>query len=273
MKDITTLAFSIAIFIFGTIIGSFLNVLIYRLPIGMDFKKGKSICPHCNHNLVWKDLFPLFSFIFLNGKCRYCKTKISAQYPIVEALNGALYVCAYIFLCGGNGIKGITISMLGYFIATSALILIIWIDFKHQIIPDSTWIAIFVGGVLIVLDSVINGRFDVKDLIARIIGIFAVAGVLLIIGMVSKGGAMGGGDVKLMAAAGFFLGWKLVIIAFLLGALVGTIYLLVTRAVKKGNMKAQVPFGPHLAAGIFLTMYFGSRLLTEYMAFVTMQLQ
>ncbi|NLA76728.1 MAG: prepilin peptidase, partial [Clostridiales bacterium] len=265
MENITTLAFSVAIFIFGTIIGSFLNVLIYRLPIGMDFKKGKSICPGCNHELVWKDLFPLFSYIFLNGKCRYCKAKISAQYPVVEALNAALYVCAYLFLCGGTGIKGITISMLGYFIVSSALVLIIWIDFKHQIIPDSTWIAIFAGGLLLILDDVINGKFEWKSLVSRVVGIFVVAGVLLIIGMVSKGGAMGGGDVKLMAAAGFLLGWKLVIIAFILGALVGTVYLIFTKAVKRGNMKAQVPFGPHLAIGIFLALYFGENILAAYM--------
>src|SRR5574344_3041961 len=91
--------YSVIVFVFGTVIGSFLNVLIYRLPIGMNFAKGSSICPQCKHELKWYDLFPLFSYIFLRGKCRYCKCKISPQYPIVESLNAILYTLAFIFLC------------------------------------------------------------------------------------------------------------------------------------------------------------------------------
>ena len=104
------------IFVFGTVIGSFLNVLIYRLPIGMDFKKGNSICTTCKHQLNWKDLFPLFSWIFLGGKCRYCKAPISPRYPIVEALNGIAYVLVYLFLCGGYAIEGLSLKLVGYMI-------------------------------------------------------------------------------------------------------------------------------------------------------------
>ena len=125
------------IFVFGTVIGSFLNVLIYRLPIGMDFKKGNSICTSCKHKLNWKDLFPLFSWIFLGGKCRYCKAPISPRYPIVEALNGASYVLVYLFLCDGNAFERLSLGLVGYMIMMSALIVVSWVVFEHQIIPDS----------------------------------------------------------------------------------------------------------------------------------------
>ena len=163
------------IFVFGAVIGSFLNVLIYRLPIGMDFKKGNSICPKCKHQLNWKDLFPLFSWIFLGGKCRYCKAPISKQYPIVEAINGTMYVLAYVFLCGGEGLEGLlTLKLVGYMIVFSALLVVSWVDFKHQIITYSMWIAIFIGGLFIVGDKLIDHSFTKDGLISRIIGLFAV---------------------------------------------------------------------------------------------------
>lgn len=253
------------IFVFGAVIGSFLNVLIYRLPIGMDFKKGNSICPNCKHQLNWKDLFPLFSWIFLGGKCRYCKAPISKQYPIVEAINGAMYVLSYIFLCGG-GFEGLSLKLIGYMIMMSALLVVSWIDFKHQIIPDSMWIAIFVGGLFIVGDSLINDTFSKSWIISRIIGLFAVSGVFLIIGLVTGGRAMGGGDIKLMAAVGFVLGWKAVIIALFLAAFFGVFFTIGRKIFCKTEMKGLIPFGPFLAMGSATAAFVGDLIFNGYLS-------
>ena len=216
--------YSVIVFIFGTVIGSFLNVLIYRLPIGMDFKKGSSICPHCKHQLKWYDLFPLFSYIFLGGKCRYCKAKISPQYPIVEALNGILYTLAFIFLCDG----AFKPELVGYFMILSCLIVLSWTDFQHNIVPDSMWICILLGGIELYVCDVVRNGFILDHLLDRLIGFFAVSVLFILLGFIFeklKGvDAIGGGDIKLMAAAGFVLGWKLTILATLVGTLAGLIF-------------------------------------------------
>lgn len=264
---------AIIIFVFGTVIGSFLNVLIYRLPIGMDFKKGNSICPNCKHQLNWKDLFPLFSWIFLGGKCRYCKAPISKQYPIVEAINGTMYVLIYLFLSGGRAIEGLNLTLAGYMIFASALIVISWIDFKHQIIPDSLWIAIVVGGLFIVGDKLLNVDFkdayEVENLkiwiISRVVGFFTVSGLFFIIALVTGGRAMGGGDIKLMAAVGFVIGWKAVIIALFMSAFVGVIFSIIRKIVSKEEMKGVIPFGPFLAIGSAICAFVGETIFMSYL--------
>ncbi len=265
MINFLTAYIATIIFVFGTVIGSFLNVLIYRLPIGMDFKLGKSMCTTCKHSLAWYDLFPLFSWIFLGGKCRYCKAKISARYPIVEALNGVMYVLIYLFLSGGNAIKGLNLALLGYMIVASCLIVTAWIDFEHQIIPDSMWISIFIGGVFIVVDAAINGRFTKEFIISKVIGLFAVSGLFFLIGVISKGAWMGGGDVKLMAAAGFVLGWKAVIVSLFLGAFAGVLFSIIRKLVAKKKMGGVIPFGPFLAIGIAVSLFVGENILNLYL--------
>lgn len=246
-------------FLFGIVIGSFLNVLIYRMPRGLDFKKGSSFCTTCKHPLKWYDLFPLFSWVFLGGKCRYCKAKISPIYPIVEGLNGALWVLAYVFLADCQ----LNLALLGYFMVSSALIVVFCIDWKFQIIPDSMWITVLLGGILIYMQTIITDGFNWRTLVSRVIGLFLVSTLLIVLGMLYKGG-MGGGDIKLMAAAGFLLGWKNVLLALMFGAVLGTLLLAVQRSLKKSDMKKAVPFGPHLAAGILLSMYFGDALIGWY---------
>lgn len=247
------------VFLFGIVIGSFLNVLIYRIPRGLDFKKGSSFCTTCKHPLKWYDLFPLFSWLFLGGKCRYCKAKISPIYPIVEATNGVLWVLAYVFLADCK----LNFALLGYFLVCSALVVVFCIDFQFQIIPDSMWVTVLLGGVLVYVQQLIDHGFVWQELVSRLVGIFAASGVLFVLAMLYKGG-MGGGDIKLMAAAGFLLGWRNVLIALMLGAVVGTLWLAVTRTLKKSDMKKEVPFGPHLAIGILLSMYFANPLMQWY---------
>lgn len=253
------------IFVFGTLIGSFLNVLIYRLPIGLDFVKINSMCTSCKHRLMWYDLFPLFSWLFLGGKCRYCKAKISPRYPIVEALNGILYVLIYFFICGGKAFEGLTLSLLGYMIVASCLIVTAFIDFEHQIIPDSMWISIFVGGIFIVIDAVINSEFSKEYIISKLIGLFTISGLFLIVGLLSGGRAMGGGDVKLMAAAGFVLGWKAVIVSLFFGAFSGVLFAIGRKIILKKEMRGVIPFGPFLAIGIMLAAFVGEKIFNMYL--------
>ncbi len=266
---------AVIIFVFGAVIGSFLNVLIYRLPIGMDFKKGNSICPNCRHQLNWKDLFPLFSWIFLGGKCRYCKAPISKQYPIVEALNGMCYVLGYIFLCGGvNSVSadislgdlGLSLKLVGYMITFSALIVAAWIDFKHQIIPDSMWVAILVGGVFIVVDALLAGSFTKAFIVPKIIGFFTVSGLFFLIALVTGGRAMGGGDIKLMAAVGFVLGWKAVIISLFMAAFFGVVFSIGRKIISKEAMRGTIPFGPFLAMGSAVCAFVGERIFNGYLS-------
>ena len=251
--------FSVCVFIVGICIGSFLNVLIYRIPLGMDFKKGSSICTTCKHPLKWYDLFPLFSWIFLGGKCRYCKAKISPIYPIVESITGILFVMSFVFGCGCD----FKLRLLGYFMICSALVVVFCIDWKHMFIPDSMWITILLGGIVIYIDSIIENGFDKNELIGRIVGFFLVSGLFLLVSYI-KPDSMGGGDIKLMAAAGFALGWKNVLLALLVSGFTGTLYLIFSNTLKKENMKKEVPFGPHLAIGIFVALMFGNQMINWY---------
>ena len=247
------------VFLFGIVIGSFLNVLIYRIPRGLDFKKGSSFCPDCKHELKWYDLFPLFSWIFLGGKCRYCKAKISPIYPLVEALNGVLWVLAYVFYTDCE----LNLALLGVLMVTSALIVVYFIDMKHQIIPDSMWVTVLLGGVLVYVQDILDNGFDWRELVGRVVGFFLVSTLLFVLGLIYKGG-MGGGDIKLMAAAGFLLGWRNVLVALMFGSLLGVLCMAFQKSLKKSDMKKAVPFGPHLSVGILLALYFATPLLNWY---------
>ena len=174
----------------GLVIGSFLNVLIYRIPLKLSVVKGSSFCPKCNHRLVWTDLFPVFSYIFLLGKCRYCKAGISIRYPVIETVNAVCYSLVYMLF-------GLTPSAFLYAVICSCLIVLAMIDFDHRIIPDR--FHIIIGCCALILG------FITKEItwIERIIGLFAVSVPLLILALAT--GGMGEGDVKLIAVCGFLL--------------------------------------------------------------------
>lgn len=252
---------SVFTFLGGCCIGSFLNVLIYRIPKGENFVKTNSHCMSCNHRLYPKDLVPLFSWLFLGGKCRYCKAKISCQYPIIEALTGAVFTTFYWLATDCK----INLAFVGYCIAFAALLVTAVIDFRTMEIPDSMWIAVFVGSFFVYAQELIDdGGFDLDCFLARFIGIFAASGVLLILALVSKGG-MGGGDIKLMAACGFLLGWKSVILALIMGAVIGTLYLIITAIKNKGKVPRKVPFAPHLSVAVVFCIFAGDKIIDWYL--------
>ena len=191
---VITVFLYIFVFLFGIVIGSFLNVCIYRIPLKESIVFPHSHCMTCGYQLRWYDLVPLFSFLFLRGRCRKCHTKLSLQYPLVEGMNGALYVI--VFLANGWNYMSVV-----YCLLTSALIVLSIIDFRQYIIPDKVNIVILVLGII----ATIVDRPQWKE---HVIGFFSVSVILLIIYLVTVGRGIGGGDVKLMAVAGLVIGCR-----------------------------------------------------------------
>jgi leader peptidase (prepilin peptidase)/N-methyltransferase len=175
-------------------------------------------------------------------------------------------VLIYLFLCGGNGIDGLNLKLVGYMVVASCLVVTAWIDFKHQIIPDSMWISIFVGGIFIVIDAVINGEFSKEYIISKLIGLFTISGLFLIVGLLSGGRAMGGGDVKLMAATGFVLGWKAVIVSLFFAAIAGVVFSFFRKIFTKQEMRGVIPFGPFLAIGVMASAFCGEWIFNKYLS-------
>lgn len=248
MPELTSLLLYLVIFLYGIIIGSFLNVCIYRIPKKESIIPG-SHCMSCGHKLHWYDLFPVFSYLLLKGRCRYCGSKVSAQYPIVEALNGILYVV--VFMANGFSMQ----SMI-YCLLTSALLVISFIDERTLEIPPSLNIFIFVLGVLMCI-------LDRAHIWEHIIGLFAVGTALYLLYVLTGGSAIGGGDVKLMGAAGLVLGWKLIILAFFVGCIVGSVCHVIR--MRLSDAEHVLAMGPYLSVGIFICALWGNAMIAWYL--------
>ena len=241
--------FYLIIFIFGIVIGSFLNVCIYRIPEHEDIVKTRSHCMSCGGQLKWYDMFPLFSYLFLRGRCRYCKTKLSVQYPLIEAMNGILYVIIVLQ-------HGVNIDSLLYCLLTSALVVLSVIDFRTYEIPLGINLFILALGLIRV-------ALDYHNFLGYLIGLLAVSAVLAILYYASGGRAIGGGDVKLMAACGLFLGWKLIVMAFLLGCVLGAVIHVIR--MKVSGQDHVLAMGPYLSVGVFIAALWGNRMLSWYL--------
>jgi leader peptidase (prepilin peptidase)/N-methyltransferase len=243
------------IFIYGLLIGSFLNVCIYRIPKEESIAFPSSHCPKCNTSLKWYDNIPVFSYISLSGKCRYCKSKISPQYPLIELSNPIIYLLLfYKFNC--------TVDFIFYALIYSILIVITIIDLKEMIIPDSLVITILIFSILHkLLNYFINS--SPVNLLNSIGGLILAGGFFILIILISKGG-MGGGDATLIGSLGFILGIKniflTIFLSFILGAII-SIFLLITKI--KGK-KDPIPFGPFIILGFTITLFWGERLINWY---------
>lgn len=244
-----TIVLGIFFGLYGVVIGSFLNVLILRLPIKENITMKRSHCMTCGHALSWYELIPLFSYLFLGGKCRHCKAHISAQYPIIEGANGLIYVS--IFLA-----KGITVETFLYCLCASALLALSVIDWRTQEIPLGFNIFILILGLVRLVT-------DLGNWSQYVIGLFAVSVFLLLINFVTKGRGIGHGDIKLMAATGLLMGWKRIIVAFIVACIIGTVIHLIRMAVKKAGRK--LAFGPYLSMGIYIAMIWGEQLVSWYL--------
>lgn len=240
----------IIIFIFGITIGSFLNVCIYRIPLGESIVTAPSHCMTCGWKLKWYDMVPVFSWLVLGGKCRNCKSKISVQYPIIEGVNGILYVV----ICAVNGLEWS--SMIYCFMASALLVLSI-IDWRTYEIPFGINVFLFVLGVAMTI-------LDRGNLAEHLIGMICVSGLLGILYLLTGGRAIGGGDIKLMFACGLILGWKLILLAFFLGCIIGSVVHIIRMSVKKaGRMLAM---GPYLSVGILLAALWGNAWINWYLS-------
>lgn len=242
----------IIIFLYGITIGSFLNVVIYRLPLKENIVTTRSHCMKCGYQLKWYDLVPLFSWMVLGGKCRKCKTRISVQYPIVEALNGVLYLVIFTKF-------GVSVESLLYCLLFSALLALSVIDFRTYEIPLGINVFILALGILRVMT-------DLQNWSLYLIGFPAVSAFLYLLYVVSGGRAIGGGDVKLMAVCGLLLGWKLIILAFLLGCILGSVFHIIRMKVSgEGHVLAM---GPYLALGVAICVLYGNEMIAWYLGYL-----
>lgn len=247
----------IPVFIFGLIIGSFLNVCIYRLPKEKSVVSPPSHCPHCRKNILWYDNIPVLSYILLGGKCRFCKEKISPRYLVVEILTAViLTLLAAAF--------GITPKFFFYGIMSCGLIIATFVDFEINEIPDQVSIGGFMAALMYsaASPSVLGVSAPLQGLFASLIGALAGGGSIYLMGffgaLVFKREAMGGGDVKLMAMLGAFLGWKLVIMTFFIAPFFGAIVGVVLR-IKDG--REIIPYGPYLSLAALVSVFFGEQIL------------
>lgn len=239
----------VIIVIYGVIIGSFLNVCIYRIPKDESIVTNRSHCMECNHQLRWYDLVPLLSYLFLGGKCRYCKTKLSPQYPLIEFLNGLFYAIIII-------VNGVSVESVLYCLCTSALLTLSVIDWRTFEIPVAFNIFIGILGIIRLLT-------DIEHWYTYAIGFVAVSGFLYLILIITKGRGIGGGDIKLMAAAGLLVGWKYIILSLGLGCVLGSIIHVVLMKVQKKDRV--LAFGPYLSLGIYISMVCGNQIIEWYL--------
>jgi len=254
----------ITVFLFGLVVGSFLNVCIYRIPRRLSIIIPSSRCPSCNSPIKPRDNIPLVSYIILGGRCRFCKTRISLRYPIVEFLNAVFYV-------GILGKFGFGLHTVVYFVFTSALIVIAFIDLDFQIIPDRITLSGIplglIAGSLLLPDpfsrSVLLGIKNSLGGMAAGLGLFylvALAGYAIY-----KREALGGGDIKMMAMVGAVMGWKAVLLTTFTGSLAGAVIGIVHMVRKGEGRQTKIPFGPFLALGAVVTLFYGQEILSWYL--------
>ena len=249
----------VTVFYFGAVIGSFFNVLTIRIPRKENFVTTRSHCDSCGYQLEWYDLVPIFSYVFLRGKCRKCKASISAQHLCLEVLNGLLYIMI-LFFCG------MSIEFVLYCLMASCLMALSVIDFKTYIIPVG--FNNFIGAL-----GIVRLLLDYTHWYDYLIGAVCVSGFIVLINIICNllfhRDGMGDGDYKLMAAAGLVLGWKLIILAFLLGCILGSI--LHSLRMKFSGQDHELAFGPYLSAGIMIALLWGNQMIDWYLTLLVPQ--
>jgi len=254
--------FYVLLFVFGTIIGSFLNVVILRLKKNKSIVKTRSHCPKCRKKLQWFELIPVVSFFIQKGKCRRCKKPISWQYPIVEFLTGVVFVLVAVYF-GDLSFYGIVNII--YLLAVSAFLIVIFVyDYKYLLVSDKViYPAIALAFLYDVYLSLITNQFSV--FFYSILGAVVMGGFFLFWVLISDGKWMGAGDIKIGIFLGLIFGiyqlFTTLFLTFFLGAIVSIILM----ALKKKKLKSQIPLGPFLAIAAFITLFWGNFLLDWYL--------
>lgn len=245
------------VILLGLTIGSFLNVCIYRLPEGRSIIKPRSFCPKCGERIRALDNIPVLSYLLLKGRCRNCGQRISLQYPVVETASALLLVLLYRRF-------GLSMQFLGYGIFTLALLVVFFTDLNKRIIPDRvTYPSIALGLAFAAFN---------REIVGSLLGMVLGFGILLIAALfgrlIFRKEAMGGGDIKLAALVGAFLGWRLLLVslflAFLLGAILGGV-LMALRGKARGS---EIAFGPFIVAASIVGLFWGAELIAAYLRFL-----
>lgn len=241
---------TIFFFIYGIIFGSFFNVVGLRVPKGESIVKPPSHCTVCDRNLTAIDLVPVFSYVFLKGKCRGCGTKISWIYPVMELVTGLLFAISYVQL-------GFSVELIVAILFVSMLVIITVSDLAYMLIPDKILLFFLIPLALARIFSPLSPWWD--SILGAIIGF----GVLFLIALLSKGG-MGGGDIKLFFVIGIVLGMSNTLLTLFLASVIGTVIgIIVLRKAKKGR-KTPIPFGPSIAIAAVLAYFYGNTLVDWY---------
>ncbi len=248
----------VLIFIVGLCIGSFLNVCIYRIPREEGIVLPPSHCTNCNNRLIWKDLIPIASYLFLKGQCRYCKEKISSRYAIMELITGISYVLVFIKY-------GFSLYSLKYLILISLLIVISLIDIDTMNIYFKTTVFGVLCGVIILAIEGINSGYGVYNYLYYFLGGIIPAIIITLIILITRG--MGWGDVEIFFICGLFLGVKLSIVMMFLSFVIGAIISLFLLCTKRKTRKDPIPFGPFIALGAFFAILMGDAIINIYMSF------
>ncbi len=245
--------------VLGLCVGSFLNVVIYRVPNGMNLAKPDSHCTTCDYVLRWYDNIPVLSYVMLGGKCRKCKQKISPRYMLVELANAALWLLsAHLFWE-----RSIVYAVLSA-IVLSTLVCIFFIDLEHMLIFDRFILILLAAGITAVFFDAHTIWYD------HLIGAVAAGGVFLLIyytaiWVLDKEG-LGFGDVKLAFAAGLLLGWQKMLFAMLIASVVGSLVLMILKRVRGDETGKEYPFGPFIAGGMAIALLFGDPIIQWYLS-------
>ncbi|WP_022670525.1 prepilin peptidase [Hippea alviniae] len=240
----------LVVFLFGLVIGSFLNVCIYRIPLGKSIVFPPSSCPVCDRRIKWYDNIPVISYILLGGRCRYCKSRISLVYPAVELLTAVITVGVYKKF-------GLDINTLFYLLFCYMLIVGSFVDFKHYIIPDRISLGLMVLGLVF---GYFAHRF-LFSLYGLVFG-FALLYFVAVLGkLLFKKEAMGGGDIKLLGGIGAFVGIKGVLFVLFFSSLIGSLVGIALIIAKKTEMSGRIPFGPYLSFAALIYLFFGQQIL------------
>ena len=259
----------IIVFIFGSIVGSFLNVCIHRMPLEQSVVVPRSFCPHCKKTIPWYDNIPLLSYIILRAKCRFCGKRISLRYFIVELLTALVFLLLF-------NVYGISFNFFFYAVLSTGLIVATFVDIQYRIIPDE----ISVGGVIVgFILSALKGfslrpvAWDLRPVFNSFLGIIAGGGILYLTGFIfdlvyfkmlkkppiqGETESMGGGDIKLLAMIGAFLGWKKAILIFFLAPFFGAAVGIINLFVKKDHT---IPYGPFLSLAAFVSIFWADKII------------
>ncbi len=248
---------NILVFVTGSIMGSFLNVCIYRLPRRQSVVAPRSYCPNCKEPIQWYDNIPILSYLILRGRCRRCKGRISLRYLIVEILTASLFLLLYLFF-------GFSPRFFAYATMAGALIISTFVDLETQEIPDEVTLSGIVIGLIVSLVSpaVVGEAVAWKGCLASALGALAGGTSIYLMGflgeLVFKKEAMGGGDVKLLAMIGAFLGWRLALLVFFIAPLFGSVVGIVMR-IREGS--ETIPYGPYLSLAALVAVFWGEKIL------------